>query len=122
MFFEKKTIYIEIDDDTYHYGDNNFECDYCKDTDIYLEPFILRKPEKNKVIKFYRSKKFFAVYKNDKLVKIIQLQTCWSDNYIKTKMNGNIAYSITQTVKAHYEKINEPCNIDFSEFIQKHNL
>lgn len=117
---ETKQIYIDIDDDTYKYGGNTFECQYSKVIDTYLEPFILKKD--NKVIKFYRSNKFFAIYKNDKLIKIIKVMTCWSEDYIILKINDGIAYNITQTAKGRFISLEQPCNIDYSDFIREYDL
>lgn len=119
--FETREIFIEIDDDTYMYGDNMFECQYSSKTDIYFEPYILKK-EDNEVIKFYRSKKFFAIYKNDKLVQIVKLQTCRSEDYIVVNLNDGIAYSFTQTIKGRFTSVDKACNDDYTEFIRKNRL
>ena len=117
---EIKQIYIDLDDDTYKYGGNTFECQYCKKTDTYLEPYILKKD--NKVIKFYRSNKFFAIYKNDKLTKIIKVMTYWSEDYIIRRIKDGIVYNITQTAKGKFIHLEQPCNIDYTYFIKKHGL
>ena len=119
--FETKEIYIEHDDDTYHYGNNTYESMYSKETDTYFEPYILKR-NRNRVIKFYRSKNLFAIYKNDELVKIVRVMTCWSDDYIVLKLKDGIAYNFTKTVKGRFIAIDKECNDDYTEFIRKNRL
>lgn len=119
--FEIQDIYIMTDDDTYLYGDNTYQCYYCKETDTFLEPFILNR-QRNRVIKFYRSKNFFAVYRNNILMKIIKLMTCRSEDYKIIYLKDNIAYKYTETVKGRYVAVDKPCNDDYTDFIRKHRL
>ena len=114
-------IYIPENDDTYNYGDNTFEVEVCSKTDKCIEPYILRR-KNGRVIKYYKSKHFFAVYKYDELIKIIKVQTCWSDDYILINLKDKIAYSYTQTAKGRYIALNKPCCDDYSDFIKEHGL
>lgn len=120
--FELKDIYIESDDDTYFYGDNTYQAQYCKETDTYFEPYILNNSNDNEIIKFYRSKKFFAIYKNNNLIKIIKVMTCWSDDYKIINIKDNCAYNYTETSKGQFRAIEKPCNIDYCDFIAENGL
>lgn len=112
--------FLNADDDTYIYGDKMFECDYSDETDEYIQPYI--RMEKNKIIKFYRNKRFFVVYENDKIVEIIKTMTCWSDDVVAYKLKDNIAYSYDEVYHGRPYKSNEECSVDFNEFIRTHGL
>lgn len=114
-----KTVFIEGDDDTYIYGD----LDYIVETngDIQIEPYIME--EYGKVIKFYRKKRFFAIYQNNVLTEIINTMTCWSDDYIAYKLRPDgIAYEYDKNYHGRPEKRNTPCNINLNDFIDINNL
>ena len=118
---EMRKAYIVADDDTYNYGNNTFEVEFCNKTYKCIEPYILKR-KNGRVIKYYKSKHFFAVYKYDELIKIIKVQTCWSDDYILINLKDKIAYSYTQTAKGRMITTNEPCCDDYSDFIKEHGL
>ena len=113
-------VFIEIDDDTYIYGDNIYTIK--KIDNVLIEPYILVKDDK--IIKLFKSKQYFAVYNsNGLLVELIFVSTCWSDDFNAYKINENgIAYEITKVYHGRMIKENEQCNIDFNDFIAKNNL
>ena len=112
--------YLEIDDDTYIYGNKYFKCKYCKETETYIQPYIRK--ENGKTIKFFRDKRFFVVYENGLLIEIIATMTCWSDDYIAYKIRDNIAYELDENYHGRPVKRKEQCNIDFSGFIRNNDL
>ena len=117
---EMENYLLEADDDTYHYGGKMFKCYVCENTNTYIEPFIRK--EKKKLIKFYRKKRFFAVYENTVLTEIIRTMTCWSDDVIVYKIKDNIAYKYDETYHGRPYKKDEACSIDLSNFIRENNL
>lgn len=115
-----ETVFIESDDDTYLYGDLEYTVEFIDGH--YIEPYI-RKELCGKIIKFYRSKRFFAIYENDILTEIIHTMTCWSDDIVAYKLNPNgIAYSYDEIYHGRPRKQNYPCNHDLNSFIDKHKL
>lgn len=112
--------YLEADDDTYIYGNKVYECNYCSDTKKYLEPYIRK--EKNKLIKFYRDKKYFVIYHNDEIIEIIKTMVCWSDDYVSYKIRNKVAYEYDENYHGRALKRNEPCEIDFTNFIGENDL
>ena len=112
--------YLAEDDDTYIYGNKVYECDYCSDTKTYLEPFIRK--EKNVLIKFYRDKNFFVIYRNDKIIEIIKTMTCWSDDYVSYKIRDKVAYEYDENYHGRPSKRREPCEVNFTKFICDNNL
>ena len=118
--FEIKKVYIDFDDDTYLYGNNTYECIYNKEMNIEFEPYFLRK--NNELIKFYRNKQFFAIYENDELVRIIKVMTCWSEDYKILNLKDGIVYSFTETAKGRIISKDEPCNMNYKNFIKINNL
>lgn len=115
-----ENYFLDADDDTYIYGDLMFQSKYCKDTQTYIQPYI--RMDENKIVKFYRSKRFFVVYEDDKIVEIIRTMTCWSDDSIAYKLKDNIAYSYSEIYHGRPHKSNEECSIDFNEFIRTNGL
>jgi len=105
--------FLEADDDTYIYGDKWYECEFKNDKPI--QPFIRK--EGNKVIKFYRDKKYFIIYENEKVIEVIATMTCWSDDVKIFKIKDNIAYEFDENYHGRPYKRNEVCNIDFSKFL-----
>lgn len=112
--------FLHADDDTYIYGDKMFKCNYCKETNEYIQPYIRK--ERKRIIKFYRDKRFFVVYENHKIVEIIKTMTCWSDDTIAYKLRDNIAYCYDEIYHGRPYKVNEECNIDFNDFIRANGL
>ena len=112
--------FLEADDDTYIFGDKWFNCEYDENTDVHFEPFI--RQEDSKTIKFYRNKKFFAVYENASLVEIIKTMTCWSDDVIAYKLKDGVAYEYDEVYHGRPYKKKEVCNVDFKEFIRNNEL
>jgi hypothetical protein len=112
--------YLESDDDTYIYGDRMFKCKFCRETNKYIQPYIRK--ENDKTIKFFRDKRFFAIYENGLLIEIIETMTCWSDDYISYKIRDNIAYERDENYHGRPLKRNEQCNIDLSNFIRSNDL
>jgi hypothetical protein len=113
--------YIEADDDTYIYGDNMFQCKYCEETREYKEPFIYKENTK-KIVKYYRSKCFFVIYEDNEITDIIKVMTCWSDDYVHYKIKNRFAYIYDENYHGRPYERNKECNIDFNDFIMKHNL
>lgn len=112
--------FLESDDDTYYYGDDTYECEFCEETNTYIQPFVRK--ENNKLIKFYRNKRFFVIYENSKIIEIIYTMTCWSDDFVSYKIKDNVAYEYDKNYHGRPCNRNEPCNIDFSKFIQDNDL
>ena len=112
--------FLEIDDDTYIFGNKMFKCEYDEDTNTYIQPFVRR--EKKKIIKFYRDKHFFAIYKNASLVEIVKTMTCWSDDVIAYKLKDGVAYEYDEVYHGRPYKMKEVCNVDFKEFIRNNKL
>lgn len=112
--------FLESDDDTYLFGDKMFECQYEEDTNTYIQPFI--RQEKSKTIKFYRDKRFFAVYENAVLTEIIKTMTCWSDDVIAYKLEDGIAYEYDEIYHGRPRKNGEACCVDFTMFICENKL
>lgn len=79
-------IYIEEDDNTYIYGNNEFKG--LKKDEKYIEPFYYE--NNNKIVKYYPSKNLFIEYKNNKIIEIIYTETCWSDDYSRYIFNDDI--------------------------------
>jgi hypothetical protein len=111
--------FLEADDDTYIYGDLMFECEF-DETNEPIQPFIRR--EGDKVIKFYRDKRYFVIYENNEIVEIIATMTCWSDDVIIYKIKNNNAYQYDEFYHGRPYKKNEVCNIDFSNIISENNF
>ena len=112
--------FLESDDDTYLFGDKMFECQYEEDTNTYIQPFI--RQEKSKTIKFYRDKRFFAVYENASLTEVIKTMTCWSDDVVAYKLKDGVAYEYDEIYHGRPYKKGEVCNVDFSKFISENKL
>jgi len=98
-----------------------FQCEYCNETNEYKEPYIYQETV-NKKVKLYRSKCFFVIYEDNELIEIIKLMTCWSDDYQRYKIKNNIAYSYDENYHGRPYQRDKECNIDFNDFIIKHNL
>lgn len=113
-------VFIEMDDDTYIYGDNTYTIK--KVDGILIEPYILVKD--NKIIKYFKSENYFAIYNSDSLlIELVFVSTCWSDDFNAYKINEvGIAYEMTKVYHGRMIKKDENCNIDFNDFIAKNNL
>jgi len=112
--------YLNADDDTYIYGDLMFQCEYDERTNTYIQPFIRK--DGDKIIKFYDDKHLFVVYENAEIVEITMTMSCWSDDYIVYKIKDRKAYKYHENYHGRPSKIDEPCDIDFSEFIRDNGL
>jgi len=113
--------YLELDDDTYEYGDMMFKV-LCDKNGVLIEPFIREEPN-NKIIKFYRKKNFFVIYENNIINEIIHVQTCWSDDHIAYLIDANkIAYKISEYYHGRPLYFFKNCNIDMSKFIEDNDL
>jgi hypothetical protein len=113
--------YLESDDDTYIYGDKMFKCEFCENSNTYLEPFIY-KETRTRVVKLFKSKNLFVIYENNEIVEIIKVMTCWSDDYKRFKIKNNIAYSFDENYHGRPYVRNKVCDCDFNEFIADNNL
>jgi hypothetical protein len=112
--------FLEADDDTYIYGNKMFECEFCEETQTYIQPFIRK--ENNKIIKYFRDEHFFVIYENAEIIEIVKTSTCWSDDFIAYKIKNQIAYQFDKNYHGRPCNRNKECNIDFSEFIKEYKL
>lgn len=112
--------FLEADDDTYIYGDLMFECEFDEQSNTYIQPFF--RQDNETIIKFYRDKRFFGIYKNNSLVEIIKTMTCWSDDVVAYKLKDGVAYEYDEVYHGRLYKKGEICDIDFSDFIRANGL
>ena len=113
-------VFIEMDDNTYIYGGNTYKIE--KIDGVCIEPYIL--VEDNITVKYYRTDKYFAVYNmKNKLVEIIFVETCWSDDFIAYKVNEiGIAYERSKVYHGRPVEKNKQCNVDLNQFIADNKL
>jgi len=113
--------FLEMDDDTYYYGDKNFMV-RCDKDGKHIEPYIREEPN-NRIVKFYRDKQFFVIYDNNIITEIIYVSTCWSDDIIAYKVRPDkIANYVTEYYHGQPRHIFKECSIDLSDFIAKNDL
>lgn len=112
---------LELDDDTYHYGNKIFMI--CCDKDgKHIEPYIRNEPN-NRVVKYYKTKKFFVIYDNDIITEIIYVSTCWSDDHIAYCLGPDqIAYSVSEYYHGRPKHFYKECKVDLSDFITENGL
>ena len=111
--------YMEIDDDTYDYGNLMYKV-RCVNG-VHIEPYM-REEENKKLIHFYRDKRFIVIYVNDIITEIIFTMTSWSDDVQAFYLCPNgISYKFYEIYHGSPRGFKE-CNDDFNEFIDKNNL
>ena len=111
-------VFIEMDDNTYIYGDNTYQIK--KVDGVLVEPYLL--VQDDKLIKYFKSNHTFAVYdiKSETLIELIFTMTCWSDDFTAYKVNeSGIGYEVTKVYHGRLIEKNKKCNVDLNETIQK---
>jgi hypothetical protein len=111
--------FMELDDDTYEYGELWYKVQSVDG--VYIEPFM-REEANGKTIHFYREKKFIVIYMNDVITEIIFIATCWSDDVQAFELDPEgFAYRFYE--RYHGRPIGyKNCNDDFNKFIDDNNL
>jgi hypothetical protein len=112
---------LEMDDNTYEYGNKMFKI-LCDKNGNHIEPYIREEPN-NRIVKFYKNKNFFVIYDNNIISEIIHVETCWTDDYIAYRIGPDkVAYDITEYYHGHPLFFFKKCNIDMSNFIADNEL
>jgi len=109
-------VFIEMDDNTYIYGDNTFEIEVVNGEMV--EPYLL--VHDNKLVKFYKSQNYFAIYNMDLiLIELIFVSTCWADDFTAYKVNEiGIGYEVTKVYHGRMTEKNKNCNVDLNHIIE----
>lgn len=112
---------LELDDDTYHYGNLIFMV-RCDNEGNHIDPYIRNEPN-NRVVKFYKNKDFFVIYDNDVITEIIYVSTCWGGDHIAYNLGPDkIAYAETEYYQGRPKHFYKECRIDLSDFIAQNEL